>query len=123
MFSNRRVLLLAALCLLTAAICWPQDTRGSIVGKVTDPSGAVIPGATVVVTNTAMGTKANLTTNAEGYYQATYLIPGRYEVEAVAQGFKKALRANIEIRIAERLQIDMPLELGAAEMSVTVKEE
>jgi len=76
-----------------------------------------------VVTNIAMGTKTNLTSNSDGYYQATYLIPGQYQVEAVAQGFKKALRKNIEIRIADRLEIDIALELGASEQSITVTEE
>ena len=47
-----------------------QDTRGTIKGRITDPSGAVVPGAAVVVTNTAMGTKTTLTTNQDGYYQA-----------------------------------------------------
>ena len=62
--------LIAILCLLTAGSVWSQDTRGTITGRVTDPSGAVIAGAKVVVTNAAMGTKIDLTTNAEGIYRA-----------------------------------------------------
>jgi hypothetical protein len=89
----RSIALLALATLLSAAICWSQETRGSIVGKVTDPSGALIAGANVVVTNTAMGTKTTLSTNADGDYQATYLIPGTYQVEVASPGFKKAIRA------------------------------
>src|ERR1039458_2247134 len=89
--------LIAILCLLTA-IGWTQETRGNIAGKVSDPSGAFIPGAKVVVTNTAMGTRTSLTTNETGFYQATYLIPGVYRVEGSAQGFKTVVRDNIEIR-------------------------
>ena len=121
--SNRTLSLVAMTGLLMAGIAWAQETRGSIVGKVTDPSGAVIPGATVVVTNTAMGTKTNVSTNSEGFYQATYLIPGEYRLEASAQGFKKAIRSHVEIRVADRLEIDMPLEMGSAEASVTVTAE
>ena len=70
--------MIAILCLLTAGSVWSQDTKGTITGRVTDPSGSVIPGAQVVVANTAMGTKAELTTNAEGIYRAAALSPGVY---------------------------------------------
>jgi len=79
--------LIAILCLLTAGTVWSQDTKGTISGRVTDPSGSVIPGAKVVVTNTAMGTKTDLTTNAEGIYRAAALNPGAYTVEATTTGF------------------------------------
>jgi hypothetical protein len=83
----------------------------------------VIPGAQVVVVNTAMGTKADLTTNAEGLYRAPALSPGMYSVEVVATGFKKALRPGIELRVADRLDINIALEIGASEQSVTVSTE
>ncbi len=56
--------LIAILILLTGLPAWSQDARGSILGKITDPSGAVLTGATVVVSNPAMGTKLTLTTDA-----------------------------------------------------------
>jgi len=104
-------------------VAWSQDTRGTISGRVTDPSGAVVPGAQVVVTNVAMGNKTGLTTNADGLYQATFLIGGVYRIEAAAQGFKKVVREGVEVRIAERLEINFALEVGAAEQSVTITEE
>ena len=113
----------AILCLLTAGSVWSQDTKGTITGRVTDPSGSVIPGAQVVVTNTAMGTKSDLTTNAEGLYRAPALSPGVYQIEVVATGFKKALRPAIELRVADRLDISVTLEIGASEQSVTVSTE
>src|SRR6476646_9680036 len=118
----RTTLFVVGLCLLTGAV-WSQDTRGTITGKITDPSGAVLPGANVVVTNTAMGTKTVLTSNQDGIYQATYLIPGTYQVEAVSGGFKKVLRDHIELRVAERLEINVELPLGASDQSVTVTAE
>ncbi|MEO8373526.1 MAG: TonB-dependent receptor, partial [Candidatus Solibacter sp.] len=114
--------LLAILCLLTAGSVWSQDTKGTISGRVTDPSGSVIPGAKVIVTNTAMGTKTDVTTNAEGIYRAPALNPGEYTVEVTSQGFKKSIR-NVEVRVADRLDISIVLEIGAAEQSVTVSTE
>src|SRR5215831_14142398 len=89
----------AILVLLTASLSWSQDTRGTISGRVTDPSGAVIAGATVVVTNSAMGTKTTLNTSADGIYRAPFLQPGTYEIEITAPGFKKALRSGVEVRV------------------------
>src|SRR5512134_3116030 len=102
---QRRVfsLLLIAFVLFSVA-GWAQATRGTSSGRVTDPSSAVVPGAQVVVTNTAMGTKSNLTTNAEGIFRAPLLPPGIYSDEISAPGFKKAMRGDIELRIADRLE-------------------
>ncbi len=111
------------LCLLAAVSGWSQDTRGSITGRVTDPSGAVIAGASVVVTNTAMGTKTAITTSGDGIYRAPLLSPGMYDIEVSAGGFKKALRAGVEVRVADRLEVDIPLEIGASEQQVTVTSE
>jgi len=115
--------LMAILTLLAGAVAWSQETRGTITGRVTDPSGAVIPGATVVVTNTAMGTKTNISTNQDGIYQAPFLIPGMYQVEAVSAGFKQAVRGNIELRVADRLEVNLELQIGASDQSVTVTAE
>jgi hypothetical protein len=106
-----------------AGIAAGQETRGTISGRVTDPSGAIIAGAGVVVTNTAMGTKVDLKTNQDGYYQAAFLIPGVYQVEVSSAGFKKILRGGIEVRVADRLEINVELPLGAPEQSVTVSAE
>ena len=114
--------LIAILCLLTAGSVWSQDTKGTISGRVTDPSGSVIAGAKLVVTNVAMGTKTDLTTNAEGIYRAAALAPGSYQVEATSPGFKKSIR-TVEVRVADRLDIAIVMEIGASEQSVTVSTE
>ena len=113
----------AILCLLIAGSVWSQDTKGTITGRVTDPSGSVVPGAQVAVVNTAMGTKSDLTTNSEGIYRAPALSPGIYSIEVVANGFKKAVHPAIEVRVADRLDINITLEIGTAEQSVTVSTE
>jgi hypothetical protein len=115
--------MIGILCLLTAGSVWSQDTKGTITGRVTDPSGSVIPGAQVVVTNSAMGTKSDLATNAEGIYRAPALSPGIYQIEVVATGFKKAVRPGIEVRVADSLAVNVALEIGASEQSVTVSTE
>ena len=58
--------------LISGALALAQDTRGNISGTVTDAQGAVISGATVVVTNTGAGTSTRLTTNSSGYYEAPF---------------------------------------------------
>ena len=113
MLSRYYSMMIAILCLLTAGSVWSQDTKGTITGRVTDPSGSVIPGAQVVVANTAMGTKSDLTTNAEGIYRAAALAPGMYQIEVVSTGFKKAVRPGIELRVADRLDVNIALEIGA----------
>ena len=122
MSALQRVCLVVLLCVLVAAPVWSQDARGTILGKISDPSGAVVPGAQVVVVNVAMGTKTNLTTNAEGYYLAPLLIPGTYRVEVTLTGFKKAVR-DVEVRVGDRLDISVALEIGASDQQVTVTAE
>jgi hypothetical protein len=97
-----------------------QEARGSIAGSVADPSGAAIPGASVVVSNKAMGTRLALTTNEVGLFQASYLIPGLYQVEVEAPGFRKVIRDGIEVRINDRVGLNVALEVGAATESITV---
>src|SRR5690242_1898308 len=102
---RNRVVSFAAVLLMAAAV-WSQDTRGTITGRVTDPSGAVIPGATVVVNNPATGAKATVATNQDGIYRVPLLQPGTYLVEVTSRGFKKALRNDVEVRVADRLDIN-----------------
>lgn len=97
-----------------------QDARGAIVGTVRDVSGSVIPDAPVEVRNTAMGTRQTLRATQAGVYSATYLLPGLYEVRVELPGFKKYVREGIEVRVNDRLQVDVTLEVGNAEQSITV---
>jgi len=120
---NRISSLIAVVILSCGLGAWAQDARGSILGRVTDPSGAVIAKAEVVVTNQAMGTKAVLATNAEGLYVAPLLPPGQYQLEVTSSGFKKAVRSGIEVRVADRIDVSIVLEVGATDQSVTVTAE
>lgn len=116
------LVLLCSLLAITATAS-AQEARGAVVGRVTDASGAVIPGTTVEVIHVAMGTRLSLTTSEDGFYQATFLIPGTYRIEASRTGFKKLVRDGIEVRVNDRLEVNLALEVGAAEQSITVTEE
>ena len=96
-----------------------QETRGTISGTVRDASGGVMPGATITVQNVAMATEVTVVTNAVGAYQAPYLIPGAYKVTAAMSGFKTVTR-EVEVRIADRLEVDLALATGTAEETVNV---
>jgi hypothetical protein len=97
-----------------------QEARGTIVGTVADATGAVVPGAPVLVTNMAMGTKVSTTTNAEGVYQAPYLIPGSYQIVVEQQGFKRYVRDGVVVRTNDRLQVNITLEVGGTTESITI---
>src|SRR5579872_5839522 len=115
-----RIFSLSVMTILLIASGWSQETRGTIVGRVTDASGAVVPGADVKVVNQAMGTIVSLKTNPEGLYTAPLLLPGTYQVKVTATGFKTFVRSDIVLQIADRIEANASLEIGAAEQAVTV---
>ncbi len=99
-----------------------QETRGTLLGRVADPSDAVIVGAKVVATNTATGVAYTSTTNQTGDYMLPFLIPGPYRITAESQGFKSYAR-TVDIRQSERVTIDITLEVGEATQTVEVRAE
>lgn len=120
--TNRYILAVLALLLLPALLT-AQETRGSIVGRVLDSSGAVIPGVSVRATNTATNVTVSTQSNAQGNYDLPYLLPGAYRLTAEQAGFKTFSREGIELRISERISIDIPMEVGAVSEQVTVTAE
>jgi len=97
-----------------------QETRGTIQGRILDVSGAVVPNATVVAQNVDTGVNSKSTSNADGAYTLSFLLPGNYTLTASAPGFKSARREQIELRIHDRLMIDVSLEVGAVSEQVEV---
>ncbi len=104
-------------------MAWAQEARGAIVGRVTDSSGAVVPGVSLEITNTATGITATVITNEQGNYLAPYLIPGTYRIATQRPGFKRYVRDGIELRVNDRLELNIPLELGEVTETVTVSME
>ena len=114
---------LAVFFAAAAAVALAQDSRGTIIGRVLDPSGAVVAAAQVQVLNTETNTRVTSVTNADGNYEAPYLLSGTYAVSVELQGFKKAVRDGIEVRVSDRLAVDFKLEVGDVAESVTVTSE
>ncbi len=98
---------------------WAQAT-GSITGTVTDKSGAVIPGATVTVTNEAQNVSHTTTTNGQGQYLVGGLSAGTYDVTVAATGFSKNQTTGIVLHIGDNLRSDAQLQVGAVTNEVTV---
>jgi len=111
--------LLSALLLL-AAPSRAQESRGSISGTVLDPQGAVVPGADVTVTNMQTNVEHQTVTNSTGFFEVALLNPGIYSVSVQAAGFKKAVRANMELNVGARISLELRLEVGPLAETVEV---
>ena len=103
---------LLVMCLLTALPVLAQIGTSTITGRVTDSTGAVVPGATIVVIHTGTNFTFNATTNKEGLYRVLSLNPGMYRITAEAQGFKKSVRDEVELRTGDTLAVDFVLQVG-----------
>ncbi len=100
-----------------------QSTSGRILGTVSDPSGAALSGASVVVTDTERGISRNLTTDQAGEYVAPDLAPGVYKIHVEAKGFKSVERVNIGIEVATDVRADFTLKTGQVTETVVVEED
>lgn len=114
---------LLALFLVSTACAYSQAITATLLGTVTDSSGAVVPGAAVSVTEVTTGVNRKATTNQEGIYMLPYLPPGAYRVEVEAQGFKKVVREGIELRATISTRVDVTLEPGHLSEVVNVTAE
>lgn len=116
------VVILVAAVLLVCTSAFAQINFGRILGRVTDPSGAVVAGATVTVTNAGTNVSRTLTTDSSGAFVAAALNPGTYIVRVDAQGFKVAVHQGVIVQVGIDARADVQLELGANTQSVTVTE-
>jgi hypothetical protein len=105
---------------LVSGAAFAQETRAMLFGRVLDPTGSVVVGATVVVRNADTGVALNFRTNESGYYEASLLLPGNYEISAEMEGFKKLVRRGVTLPVASRIEINLPLEVGGVAESVSV---
>ena len=115
----RLAILLAAFVVLFAVQGFAQEA--TIVGTVTDPSGAAVANATVTLTNNDTGVQRTIPTNSDGQYVAPDLHIGHYTVTANATGFKLAQEHNITLNVGDRTRIDFKLEVGSTQEQVTVE--
>src|SRR3989441_4120196 len=97
-----------------------QGNTGRILGNITDATGALIPGASVTITNVERGTSRTLITDEAGAYNAPSLPPGTYQIRAELSGFKTVERPNVVLEVGKELKIDITLEPGALNEKVTI---
>ncbi|MEK7407911.1 MAG: carboxypeptidase regulatory-like domain-containing protein [Acidobacteriota bacterium] len=100
-----------------------QEFRGKISGTVTDPSNVVVAGARIRAVNAETGVSRETRSNETGRYQIPFLLPGSYTVTAEMDGFKKSHWPNVRVLTSAEVSLDIRLELGSLDQSVTVTAE
>jgi Carboxypeptidase regulatory-like domain/TonB dependent receptor len=112
--------LLAIGCLLTIAPARAQSVYGSVFGTVTDKTGAVVPGATVTVTDEAKGTSEVAITNDTGDYTVSHLVPDTYDLKVEVKGFETFVSKGITVLADTSPRVDAALTIGGGGTTVTV---
>src|SRR5687768_9035076 len=97
-----------------------QENRASILGRITDPTGAVVVGAKVEIENQDTGLRSNAISNDAGNYLAPSLSSGTYKVVVQSPGFRRAERSGLVLQIQQQVRLDLKLELGNATETVDV---
>src|SRR6516162_6392127 len=106
--------------MFAAALGAQAPTGGVLRGQVTDPSGASVAGATVLLT-TPSGASMDTTTNKEGLYEFKDLAPGKYQIKAVAQGFALYTKTDVGVTAGQTTRVNIPLEIAEAQEKVEVQ--
>src|SRR5438270_4608923 len=121
MTLRRRAHSISFFCvLLAAAGLWAQGVEATLKGRVTDSSGAVVPGAKVDVRNTGTNLVTSTVTDSAGQYTVPFLQPGTYAVTMEAAGFKKVVREGVSLTVGGTVALDMTLEVGAVTEQLTI---
>ena len=119
-----RVVVFSLLLLVPGFRLYGQGTTlGSIVGNVSDPSAAVVPGARVTVLNTQTGVPREISTNNVGFFQALSLIPGIYSVEVSAPNFNKQIQDKLKLEVAGTISLTFRLSVGQVSDAIRVEAE
>lgn len=103
-----------------AAFAAGQSMRATLTGRVTDPTGAIVPNAKIVITDTQTGAKTVVTSNQAGLYTATFLPPGTYSIEATRKGFKNFLHTGLVLNTLQTVSENIVLQVGNVSQTVTV---
>jgi Carboxypeptidase regulatory-like domain/TonB dependent receptor len=114
------ILAVAACLSVSTAVLEAQVLRATILGTITDSTGAVVPGAQVVVIDTNTNTRRETTTNDSGFFAMANLEPGAYRVEAEHPGFRRIVRAGIDLTPNVTVRIDLELQTGTVSETVDV---
>ena len=114
--------LIFAICLFAFA-AFAQGDRGTITGTLSDPAGAVVASASIQAKHVETGTTYDAATTSTGNYTLSQLPAGSYEVTVAVPGFKKYVRQGLTVEVAQTVRIDIALEVGSTQESVTVNAE
>src|SRR5580704_6726127 len=120
MWRRNALCLLVLTCLSGIETFAQSGATGTIVGTVTDTSGAVVPNARVSITNVATNAKQNTVTSAAGAFSVPSLLPGSYQVEVASEGFSTQLVTGVELDVGKEVAIKVRLTPGAVNQSVQV---
>ncbi|HEX9202068.1 MAG TPA: carboxypeptidase-like regulatory domain-containing protein [Acidobacteriaceae bacterium] len=117
----KRITLL--LLLFVSASAFSQEFRATLTGRVTDPTGAIIPNAVIIVMNTDTGVQVKTKSDNTGQYTTPFLLPGPYKVTVAAPGFQSYEHTNITLQASQKVQEDLQLKIGQATETVVVTTE
>lgn len=109
------------LLFLSVSSIWAQSGTSALSGTITDVSGATLPKADVVVTNLSSGTRHATITNDSGVYHVATLPPGVYSVAVSAPGFQPVTRSGITLAVSQSIAVDVTLEVGQANTTISVE--
>jgi Carboxypeptidase regulatory-like domain/TonB dependent receptor-like, beta-barrel len=112
--------LVVMLCLSSPTTMFGQTAFGSVTGTVVDPSGAIVPGVQVTLTNLDTNVKETTKTNADGIYAFVNVRPGNYGIEAVKSGFKRFVRSPVVVQTQQSYRVDIGMQIGAVTQEVQV---
>ena len=115
---NRLLLPLFALCFAVSA--FGQSSTAEVTGRISDATGAFIPGAQIQLTNVNTMARWQATTNDSGNYSLSLLPPGTYRLTATKQGFKTVTRGDFDLAVSQVARLDLSLEIGAVSENVLV---
>jgi uncharacterized surface anchored protein len=120
MYASRALLRTAVLALFALPMHGQTANSGAIAGTVSDPSGALVPGAKVVVNSQGTAEKRDLATDAEGNFSAQFLTPGDYDLTVRAAGFEPFILKRVQVQITEVSKVKLQLALAGAKEQIAV---
>jgi Carboxypeptidase regulatory-like domain len=115
----RTIVLSVFMCLATTS-AWSQEFRATVSGRVTDPAGLAIPGATITATNVGTNEVATAVTSADGVYSLPFLKPGVYSISAELSGFRKHTQDQVPLQVGQAVTVNITLQIGSVAETVTV---
>src|SRR4051812_33024627 len=119
---GRAIAVLSSLIVTTSTLV-AQEGTSQVRGRVNDQQAGALPGVTVTITNQDSGTFRETVSGADGSWFVAALPPGRYQVSAQLQGFKKFVRRDVIAAVGNQIAVDIVLELGTVEETVQVSAE